>query len=138
LEEKGDGGAEFEVVREAEDLLDGAAWDLVDERGAFAQTRAEDGLGEVGAGFVERANGKVLCRWAVAEAAKLRKDEPHPVRRFAAGAEFSEDAAVDIGLGVEKALELERIGHGEMAEREILAARRKGSKRGADFLAGMI
>ena len=110
--EEGHGGVELEVVGGAEDLADGEGPGEEDELRAFAEARAEDGMGEVGGGFVERGDGVGAGGGAGAEAVELREDEPDPVGGLAVVAEFGEDFFVDGGLGGEEALEVVGVGHG--------------------------
>jgi len=80
--------------------------------GAFDQAGSQDGVGEVGGGFVEGLDGEALGNGAEAEALDLGEDEPDPVGGFALVAEFGEDFGVDGGLGVEEALQVVGVGHG--------------------------
>ena len=78
-------GTELLRVDRAENLRRCLALDLQRQLDAFAETRAEDRMVEVGPRLVERANGvKHRCR-AEAEAGNLGKNEPHPVRPLLAG-----------------------------------------------------
>jgi hypothetical protein len=97
--EEGHGGVELEVVGGAEDLADGDVSGEEDESGAFVEARAENGVGEVGRGFVERGDGVRAGSGARTEAVELREDEPDPVRGFVVVVELVEDGGVDGGLG---------------------------------------
>jgi hypothetical protein len=108
---KGEAGAELEVVRGAEDLIDGFLLDLEDEEGALFEARTEDGVLQVGLGFIERTDSVEERVRALAEAFDLGEDEPDPVAAFLAGAEFSEDLRVDGGLGAEETAEIEGVSH---------------------------
>lgn len=67
---------------------------------------------QVGLGFIERGDGKLLCHRAVAKTGDLRKDEPDPVARLSSGSKLSEDGVVDGRLGGEKAVEVVNVSHG--------------------------
>jgi len=110
LGEEGDGGVELEVIGVAEDLLDGAILDGVDEVGAACEARSEGGVGEVGAGFGEVGDAEALGHGGGAEAPDLGEDEPHPVGTFLAGGELGVGLGVGGGLRVEEALEVEGVG----------------------------
>ena len=111
FEEEGHGGPEFEIVGRAEDSVEGCVFDLVDEARTFAEARAQNGMLEIGTGFVERGDGEVARSGAEAEALDLWEDEPHPVRGFVAGAELVNDVIVNIVLSVEKTLQVVGIEH---------------------------
>ena len=66
---------------------------------------------EIGRGLVARGNGKVLGHGAVTEARELRENEPHPVTLLSTLAQFRENTLIDWRLRVDKALQIETIGH---------------------------
>ena len=67
---------------------------------------------QIGDRFSAGADGIALCHGGKAETRDLRKDEPHPVAAFASLPEFGDDVAVNGPLGIDKALEIVRVGHG--------------------------
>lgn len=99
-------GAELEVVGKAEDVIKRAVLDLEEQAGAFAKAPAKGGVSEIGAGFLEGRDREMLRGRTGAEAANLRKNEPHPVRGFAAVVEFADNVFVDAGLGIEESLKV--------------------------------
>ena len=66
---------------------------------------------QIGLGFIEGSDGKLLRHCAVTQSGDLRKDEPNPVTGFSSGAELSKDGVVSGHLGVEEALEIVLVGH---------------------------
>src|SRR5271165_1848668 len=79
-------------------------------------------MGEVGLRLVQRGEGVKDRRQAHAEALDLRKDEPHPVALLAARAKLGADLAVDRLLRVDEALQVEGIGHPNLALRGVTNA----------------
>ena len=67
-------------------------------------------MGEIGPGFVDRADGVILCRRASTQPRDLREDEPHPVALFLPGSDFGEGGLEYAGLCFDEALQLERVG----------------------------
>src|SRR5665647_1844620 len=102
----------LQVVGTAENVVDGSALDGVDERRAFPKPRPQHAVPEIGYGFVARAKRIVLRHRAMPETGQLGKDEPHPVTLLPAPAQFCDNTGVDRRLCINKALEVERIGHG--------------------------
>lgn len=66
---------------------------------------------QIGVGFIERGDGKLLCHRAVAKTGDLRKDEPDPVAGLPPSAKLSEDCVVDPLLRAEEALEVIDVRH---------------------------
>lgn len=130
FEEKRHGGAELEIVGRAENSVEGCVFDLVHEARTLAEARAEDGMLKIGAGFFERGDGEMARGGAEAEALNLWEDEPHPVGSFAAGGEFADDVVVNVGLRVEKTLQVVGIGHDGRSRMcvEILAGGRRSGE----------
>src|SRR5450432_3362483 len=94
---------------------------------------------EISARLVARGDGEMSCGFAVAEAANLREDEPHPMRLLATRAKLGDRVFKRRGLRGDKALEMERIIHFESirevdrdAESQSLASidPRRGNGRG--------
>ena len=106
LGEERDGGVELEIVREAEDAVDGALRVGENEGGGFAQAGAQDGVFEEGDGLREVRDGVTLGGWAGAQALNLREDEPHPVAAFLAEGKLRVGLGVGGVLGLEEAVEL--------------------------------
>lgn len=106
LREESHRGSELEIVWRTEDLVDAAAFSVIDDRGAFAETRSEDRVLHIGFGFAQGADGVALRGRAVAEASDLRKDEPDPVAAFSARTQLAEHLLIDSGLGFEEALQV--------------------------------
>jgi hypothetical protein len=71
--------------------------------------RAEDGMRQIGGGFVDTLDRVKLGGRAESKACKLGKDEPHPVPLLPAGAEFAQGGGVSVFLGVEKAAKVRGI-----------------------------
>jgi len=95
--EEGDTGAEFQVVGRAEDFTGGKAESAVyaqQRLTAFDETRAEDGMGEIGGGFVEILDRIELGGRATAKTFDLGKNEPHPVTLLAAGTQLTKGRLV--------------------------------------------
>jgi hypothetical protein len=69
-------------------------------------------MGQIGDGLLARGNRKSPGHRAMAEAGKLGENEPHPVTLLPALAQFSNNTRVDRRLRINKALEIEGIGHG--------------------------
>ncbi len=69
---------------------------------AFFEPGTEDRIGQVGAGRVEILQPIMFRRRRPPQRLKLRKDEPHPMGAFVAGAELGEHAGVDGVLGGEE------------------------------------
>lgn len=67
---------------------------------------------EIGLGFVEGGDSKLLRRCTPTKTGDLRKDKPDPVTSFCSGSEFSEDCVVGGCLGGEEALEVVKVIHG--------------------------
>lgn len=53
--------------------------------------------------------------WAVAQAANLREDEPHPVGGFVSGSQLGADVLEDWILGIYEALQIIRVRAGHPA-----------------------
>src|SRR5690606_19803747 len=82
--EQGHGGAQLHRVDPAENRLGARAGMGEHGLGAFAEPRAERGVGEIGASLLQRGDRVEARRRAHAEAGDLREDEPHPVALLAA------------------------------------------------------
>src|SRR5229473_3581788 len=96
---------EFQMIRIAEDVLDGSAVDHGDEPGAFSEPFSELGVIQVFRRFRHRRYGVLLRHCTVAEAFDLRKDVPHPVALLAAGAKFRLYLGVDGALSVDESMQ---------------------------------
>src|SRR6266851_2851547 len=96
---------EFQMIRIAEDVLDGSAVDHGDEPGAFSEPFSELGVIQVFRRFRHRRYGVLLRHCTVAEAFDLRKDVPHPVALLAAGAKFCLYLGVDGALSIDESLQ---------------------------------
>ncbi len=68
-------------------------------------------MSKIGLRLVERSDGVEDRGRAEAEPGDLREDEPHPVRPLLASHELPHDRVIDGRLGVDEALEVERVGH---------------------------
>lgn len=77
--------------------------------GAGDEPAAENGVREIGSGLIETGDGVALRHGTHAEPGELRKDEPHPVRTFAAVTKFGGHACMDGFLRLDKAGKIERI-----------------------------
>ena len=66
-------------------------------------------MAQVCAGLVERGDAVADRGRAAAQAAQLRKDEPHPVTAFSSGAQLLDDVAVDRSLRVDETLQVEGV-----------------------------
>ncbi len=104
--------AEFKVVRTAEYFPDCSALDSVDQRRALPKPGSQNAVPEVGHGLLARGNRKSPGHRAMAEAGELGKNEPHPVTLLPTMAQFGNNTRVDLRLRIDKALKIERIGHG--------------------------
>ena len=62
--------------------------------------------------LVERTDAEVLRGLTVPQRTVLREDEPDPVAALRARAQLGAHPVVNIGLGVDESLQVERIGHG--------------------------
>ena len=71
--------------------------------GAGAQPWAENVVRQIGLGLGARGDRITLRHHAVAEAGDLRKDEPHPVRPFAARSQLGQRVGVTFGLRLDEA-----------------------------------
>ena len=105
--------AELQVVRIAEDRLDGAAFDAVHQLRTRAQPLTEERMRQVGARLSERFDGIALRHGARPKAAQLREDEPHPVALLVPGGELGAYLAEHRILCCDEAAEVGVIGgHG--------------------------
>lgn len=84
----------------------GSTGNVEQKTGAFPEPRAQDRMGQVGAGLVEVANRIAPGGVAEAEAGDLGEDEPHPVGPFPAAFQFGEDLVVNRSLGCQEAVEV--------------------------------
>src|ERR1700693_4740325 len=71
--------SEFQVVGTAEYLGESVTLDGVDERRALSKPRSQNAMPEIGYRLLASGDGKSPGHRAVAEAGKLRENEPHPV-----------------------------------------------------------
>src|SRR5437763_8326845 len=95
-------------------LPNGSALDRTDKRRALAKPVSQDDVAEIGHGFLARGDGKSLRHRAVTKPGELRKNEPHPVTLLFALTQFREHALVDRRLRIDKALQIEGIGHARL------------------------
>ena len=86
---------ELEIVGGAEDRMGIVARGVEHQPAAVAQSRSQHRVGEVSPRLFERADRVALGHRAAAQAGELRKDEPHPVTAFAAGAQLGHDLVVN-------------------------------------------
>jgi hypothetical protein len=89
------GGAEFQIVGVAEDLLQRASGERIHQLRALAQARPEQWMRQIGTRLTERADRVRARGGAVAQALELRKDEPHPVAAFLTGRELLAHAGMN-------------------------------------------
>src|SRR5258705_2526659 len=109
--EQGHRRAEFQVVGGSEDFPNGSALDRIDKRRALAKPASQDTVAEIEHGFLPRGDGKSPRHRAVAEACELRKIEPDPVTLLLALTKFRENAPLDRSMRIDKALQIEGVGH---------------------------
>jgi hypothetical protein len=76
--EQSHGGAELEVIRRAEDGVQGPSLDLEHRLCREGQPRPKDGMGEIGARLSPRADAVELSGRGTSEAAKLRERNRDP------------------------------------------------------------
>src|ERR1700687_1788347 len=105
---------EFEVVGASEDFPNCPALDRIDERRALPEPRPQNAMLQIGHGFVARGDGKPPGHRAMSEPGKLGKNEPHPVTLLLAPTQLREHALIDRRLRINKALEIERVGHARL------------------------
>src|SRR5262245_34833227 len=63
-------------------------------------------MAEIRFRFIERRDRIALRHGAAPKAGKLRKDEPHPVRLFETGLQFSNNLAIHIFLRIHESLKI--------------------------------
>ncbi len=68
---------------------------------------------QIGEGFVPPGNGVALRHGATAQPMQLREYVPHPVRPFSPGAQLLQRLFVVVALGIDKALQVEWVVHGQ-------------------------
>src|SRR5687768_14404238 len=102
---------ELQIIRAAEDVVRRPAFYDINQAGAFDEARAENRMREIGPGLVERGYAVELRAMAETQAGKLRKHEPHPVGRLAAGLQFRPHLSHDGLLGADEAVEIEAFRH---------------------------
>lgn len=116
--EQGHARAEFQIVGRAEDGVRGAAAERIDELRAFTQPGTKSRMFEVGRRFVPTGDRMALSHGAVPQAADLREDEPHPMARLPAPAQFVQHTRIHALLGLDEPLQVERVGHGGSCMRQ--------------------
>ena len=68
-------------------------------------------MGEIGPRLVQRGDGEMDRRRALAQSGDLREDEPHPVALLASGAKLFAGLRIGTLLRVDEPLQVERVGH---------------------------
>ena len=86
-----------------------AAVDPGDQPRALPQPRAEQFVGKVGAGLVDRRDRESDRSRAAAQPAQLREYEPHPVASLPGGSQFVDDGVVNAILRVDEPLQVKWI-----------------------------
>src|SRR5215471_15132210 len=82
-----------------------------DRPGAEIEPCAQHRVVEMSARLSERADAVILDHRGPAEAAQLRKDEPHPVTPLPTRSKLAEHGIKNRLLRRHEALEVERLGH---------------------------
>lgn len=109
--EKGQAGAQLQVVGRAEDGVGVVTGQGVDGLHRLHQARAQHGVGQIGSRLGQVGDGVELSGGAAAQAGDLWEDEPHPVASLLASPQFGQRRAVGAGLGVDKAGEGAGVWH---------------------------
>ena len=109
--EQGQAGSKLEIVRRSENLKSRSILVVEDQPYVMTQPPPKGGVSKVSSRLIQIRYGVVLRRGATAQADKLRKDEPHPVRALAAGSQLFCDLGMNRGLRLYEACEI-RIGYG--------------------------
>ena len=91
-------------------MFDGATFYLENQLRTFFQPRAENRVLEVSARFLPRGDREFDRDRASSETPDLRKDEPDPVARLHSSAQFLKHALEHRRLGLEKAIQIVRVG----------------------------
>ncbi len=98
---------------------------------AFDEARPEHGVREIGARLGEPGDAVTPRGAAAAEAAELRKDEPHPVALLAPRREFAAHVAHHRGLRGDEAREVEGIVHARASVAPVCEARQRAGRAAA-------
>ena len=91
---------------------DGIALSRPGENGrhALAKSSAKERMLEIGLRLGERADGVAPAHGTLSKPRNLGKDEPHPVAALGAVSKLGQSFVEGFGLGLNEALQLERIG----------------------------
>ena len=101
------------MVWVAEDILDRAAVEGINQSRAFTKSDAEKRMIKVRFRFADPVNREFLGGAAYSQTFDLGKNEPHPVTFLATAAQFAAHLRVDRELRIDEALQAVGIGgHG--------------------------
>jgi len=97
-------GPEFQIIGRTKDFRERTAVNAVYQLGALSKSGTENGVQQVGLGFVQRRNCEPVCSRAAAQTFDLGEDVPHPMGSLAAGAQFGAYVFVVFLLSFQEAL----------------------------------
>src|SRR4051795_248334 len=99
---QGHGGMKFHVIRRPENLRDRALRRLIHQVRALAQPGSQQRMLDISSRLREPGDAVLMSHGAAAQAPQLGKNEPHPMRSLAAGAQFLPHSLKHRRLSVDK------------------------------------